>query len=144
MKAVDYTQLRRDYARWKRLVNMPSETLRRFLDTPEGKAAGLSKEEAERLHIKRGRDSARAILRMRSKPFSQWTSDDFAWMRRQVSFISRMTGNRGALVKDGKPTRKLTSLWVWGNVPHGVSPDGYTESPPTLKRVKVSRNNQLE
>jgi hypothetical protein len=121
----DLAELRKDYARWKRLVNMPSKTLKKFLDTPEGEEAGLSKKEAKKLRIKRGRDSARAILRMRSKPFSEWSSEDINWMYRQLSFISRMTGNRGPLMKDGEPTRKLTSLWVWGNMPRGMSPNKY-------------------
>lgn len=118
------------YARWKKLVNMPSDTLKKFLDTPTGKDAGLKKSEASKLGIGTGRESARAILRMRQKPLSQWDKTDISWMGRQLSFISRMSGNAGPMFqvnKDGKkiPTRKLTSLWVWGHVPAGHAPGKY-------------------
>lgn len=123
-------ELREKYARWRKLVNMPSATLKKFIGSDTGKEAGLSREEASSLGIKSGRDSARAILRMREKPFSEWSADDIRWMNRQISFVSRMTGNRGPLFqvnKDGKkiPTRKLTSLWIWGNSPDGHSPGKY-------------------
>ena len=127
----DMEQVRKDYRRWRQLVNMPSATLRKFLGTTEGKEAGLSPKEAKKAGgIKTGRGSARAILRMREKPFSEWTSDDIGWMYRQISFVSRMSGNQGPMYKvdkDGKkiPTRKLTSLWVWGNVPPGHAPGKY-------------------
>lgn len=123
-------ELREKYARWKKLVNMPSATLKKFIDSDTGKEAGLSRQEASNLGIKSGRDSARAILRMRQKPFSEWTADDIKWMNRQISFVSRMSGNRGPMFqvnKEGKkiPTRKLTSLWIWGNVPPGHPPGKY-------------------
>lgn len=123
-------ELKEKYARWKILVNMPSATLKKFIDSDTGKEAGLSRSEASELGIKSGRDSARAILRMREKPLSEWSPEDIKWMNRQISFVSRMTGNRGPLFKvdsDGKkiPTRKLTSLWIWGNSPDGHSPVKY-------------------
>jgi uncharacterized protein YktA (UPF0223 family) len=127
----DPEKLRDDYKRWRKLVNMPSSTLEKFLDTDEGKKAGLSPKEAKKAGgIKTGRGSARAILRMRSKPFSEWSTEDINWLYRQISFISRMSGVEGPLYKtdkDGKriPTRKLTSLWVWGHVPPGHSPGKY-------------------
>ncbi len=123
-------ELKEKYARWKELVNMPSPTLKKFIDSDTGKEAGLSRQDASNLGIKSGRDSARAILRMRQKSFSEWTADDIKWMNRQISFVSRMSGNRGPMFqvnKEGKkiPTRKLTSLWIWGNVPTGHSPAKY-------------------
>ena len=131
LEARDRDKAREDYSRWKQLTNMPSPSLEKFLDTEEGREAGLSRKEARAAGgIKTGRDSARAILRMRQKPFSEWSSDDIDWMYRQISFISRMSGMRGPLYKtdaDGKriPTRKLTSLWIWGNTPDGHSPGKY-------------------
>lgn len=117
------------YEQWKKLVNMPSDTLEKFLDSETGQQAGLKRSEAAKLGIGTGRDSARAILRMRKKPFSEWNENDIAWMKRQISFISRMSGNPGPLFieKDGKkiPTRKLTSLWIWGHIPDGHSPGKY-------------------
>ena len=127
----DDRQVKKDYIRWKRLVNMPSKTLQKFLETEEGKRAGLTPKEAKRAGgIRTGRGSARAILRMRAKPFAEWTSADVNWLYRQLSFVSRMRGLDGAYSardKEGKivPTRKLTSLWVWGHVPKGHSPEKY-------------------
>lgn len=120
------SDLKEKYKRWKELINMPTSMLKKFLETDDGKDAGLSRKEASKLGIGTGRDSARAILRMRDKPLSEWSDDDIRWMGRQISFVSRMTGNDGPLYKkdsDGKkiPTRKLTSLLVWGNIPSGIS-----------------------
>lgn len=130
-EARDPDKLKEDYRRWKKLVNMSSATLEKFLDSDTGKEAGLSRKEAKSAGgIKTGRDSARAILRMREKPFSEWSKDDIDWMYRQISFVSRMSGNEGPMYKvnkDGKkiPTRKLTSLWIWGNSPEGHPPSKY-------------------
>jgi hypothetical protein len=127
----DPDKVKEDYRRWRKLVNMPSSTLEKFLDTSEGKKAGLSQKEAKKAGgIKTGRGSARAILRMRSKPFSEWSTEDINWMYRQISFVSRMSGNDGPMFKLDKegnkiPTRKLTSLWVWGHVPTGHAPGKY-------------------
>jgi hypothetical protein len=122
----DMDQVRKDYKRWRQLVNLPSSTLEKFLDSKEGREAGLTPKEAKKAGgIKTGRGSARAILRMRSKPLSQWSTEEINWMYRQISFVSRMSGVDGPMYKtnkDGKkiPTRKLTSLLVWGNKPTGV------------------------
>ena len=127
----DPIQVRRDHVRWKQLVNMSATSLEKFLETPYGKEAGLSRQEAKKAGgIGTGRDSARAILRMKSTPFSKWSDNDIDWMYRQISFVSRMTGNSGPLFKmdkDGKkiPTTKLLSLWIWGNNPDGHPPSKY-------------------
>lgn len=115
------------YHEWKKLVNMSTAELKKFINSNLGKEAGLNREQAKQSGgIKRGRDSARAILRMRSKPFSDWDENDKDWMGRQISFISRMTGNKGPMLDEkSRPTRKLTSLWIWGNVPKGLKPTKY-------------------
>lgn len=112
-----------DYRRWKKLVNMSSAEIQSFLDSQDGKVAGLSRKEAANAgtgggKITSGRDSARAIIRMKNKPFSEWDESDMKWMRKQISFISRMSGNPGKLKdENGRPTRKLLSLKVWGHNP---------------------------
>lgn len=106
------------YEEWKLLVNMTPRQLREFMQSEYGRSAGLSKEEAERLGIRRGWDSAKAILRMKEKGVSAWNDSDWQWARRQVAFIRRMLGNRGAYFdRHGEPTRKLTSLLIWGHNP---------------------------
>lgn len=102
---------------WKKLINMSANEIQNFLDSEDGKKAGLSKKEAEG-PIKRGRDSARAIIRMLKTNPDKWSDNDWEWAKRQVSFISRMSGAKGPLKDDkGEPTRKLLALKVWGHNP---------------------------
>lgn len=112
-----------DYKTWKKLVNMGAKEIQSFLDSQDGKKAGLSRKEASNAgtggrKITSGRDSARAIIRMKSKPRSEWDENDYRWMRKQISFISRMKGAKGPLYDDkNRPTRKLLALKVWGHNP---------------------------
>jgi hypothetical protein len=103
--------------RWKQNVNMSSSELKRFMNV-YGSTAGLSRTEAAGEGIKSGRDSARAIIRMKQKPVREWNDTDVAWMRRQNRFVARMRGAKGPLYTDkGAPTRKLLALKVWGHDP---------------------------
>lgn len=105
------------YKKWKSLINMSSKEIQEFLDSDDGKVAGLSKKDAEG-PIKRGRDSARAIIRMLDISKDDWSDNDWDWAKRQVSFISRMSNAQGPLKDDkGNPTRKLLALKVWGYDP---------------------------
>lgn len=107
------------YDKWNKLVNMSKSELEKFIDSSKGQEAGLSKKDAEG-PIKRGRDSARAIVRMLDTPKEKWSSNDWDWAKRQISFISRMTGSQGPLYDEkSRPTRKLLSLLIWGNKPSG-------------------------
>ena len=105
--------------KWRDLVNMSVSELEKFMESEEGKAAGLSRSEASKAGIRSGRDSARAIIRMKQKKPEEWTAADWGWAGRQISFISRMRGNDGPLTdpKTGEKTRKLTSLLIWGHDP---------------------------
>jgi len=111
------------YKTWKKLINMSANEIQKFLDSDEGKEAGLSRKEAATAgagggKITSGRDSARAIIRMLGKKFEDWTENDLDWMKAQISFISRMKANPGQLLDDkGRKTRKLLSLLVWGHDP---------------------------
>ena len=106
------------YKKWKHLVNMSVPELKKFYDSEEGKKAGLSVEEAHKLHIHNGRESARWIMKMIPINHKEWTPKMWEWANRQISFISRMKGNPGALYdKDGNKTRKHTSLLIWGHNP---------------------------
>lgn len=113
------------WPKWRESVNMTASEIEDFLETEEGKAAGLSREEASEQGIARGRDSARALLRMLptgGKSYEQaeknWSRNDWEWAQRQYSFIARMKGVEGPLYdEDGNMTRKLTSLLIWGHDP---------------------------
>ena len=102
---------------WRMLVNLSPARLRQFL-TQWGTVAGLSRTEAQAQGIRSGRESARWILKMKAVPVRAWTPAMWAWAGRQVAFIKRMRANPGALVKDdGRPTRKLLALLLWGHDP---------------------------
>ena len=111
------------YKEWEKLVNMGPKELEDFIDSDEGEEAGLSRKEASKAgakggKIKSGRDSARAIVRMLNTKKSDWTPNDWAWAKRQVNFITRMSGAKGPMRDEkGRPTRKLLALKIWGHNP---------------------------
>jgi hypothetical protein len=109
------------YAEWKVLVNMTAKELQAFLDD-YGDVAGLSRQEAAAQGVRSGRDSARAILRMKAKPKAEWTASDWQWARRQIAFIKRMGGGGSALLQERRdgvlvPTRRYLALLLWGHDP---------------------------
>ena len=96
----------------------------KFIESEGGKEAGLTQKEASKEGIKSGKQSAKWILKMKqsgsslSDALENWKSAEWEWAGRQISFISRMSGNRGPLYdEDDKPTRKLLSLKIWGHDP---------------------------
>ncbi len=111
------------YKKWSKLINMSGKELEAFLDSDDGKEAGLSRKEsgkagAKGKKITSGRDSARAIVRMLKKKKEDWQAGDWKWANKQISFISRMKGAAGPLRDEkGRPTRKLLALKIWGYNP---------------------------
>ena len=111
------------YKKWSKLINMSGKELQVFIDSDDGKEAGLSRKEsgkagAKGKKITSGRDSARAIVRLLDKKKEDWESRDWDWANKQISFISRMKGAAGPLRDDkGRPTRKLLALKIWGYNP---------------------------
>lgn len=106
------------YKKWKSLVNMSSSELSSFMNSEEGRVAGLSKSEADAQGIKSGRESATWILKMQKTKVENWTPEMWKWCGRQISFISRMKGMNGGLYDDKKrKTRKHLSLLIWGHNP---------------------------
>lgn len=106
------------YDKWKSLVNMSSGELKNFYDSEEGKKAGLSQSEANKQGIDSGRESARWIMKMKQTPKSKWTPNMWRWARKQISFISRMSGMKGGLYQpNGEKTRKHLALLIWGHNP---------------------------
>jgi hypothetical protein len=106
------------YKKWKDLVNMSASELKKFMDSEEGKVAGLSKKEADKLGIDYGRESAKWILKMKDTPVKDWTPNMWRWAKKQISFNSRMRGNKGKLYDEkGRKTRKHLSLLIWGHNP---------------------------
>lgn len=126
------------YKKWKSLVNMSKSELENFYNSGEGKKAGLSSSEAKNLGIHSGRESARWIMKMKDTPKSEWTPTMWKWAKRQISFISRMSGNKGGLYDDkGNKTRKHTSLLIWGHNPKKHKSGGTISQTPAPKKDKV-------
>ena len=118
------------YAKWRKLVNMSKSELQKFYDSEEGKQAGLTPEEANQEGIDSGRESARWIMKMKDTKVADWTPTMWKWAKKQISFISRMSGNKGKLVdENGKKTRKYLSLLIWGNDPNKKASGGDIEEP---------------
>lgn len=111
------------HKKWNGLVNMSAKELETFIDSEEGEEAGLSRKEAGKAgagggKITSGRDSARAIVRMLKRDRESWTDNDWDWARKQVNFITRMSGVDGPNRDEkGRPTRKLLALKIWGHDP---------------------------
>ena len=111
------------YKKWSKLINMGAKELQAFIDSDDGKEAGLSRKESGKAgtggkKITSGRDSARAIVRLLDKKKEDWESRDWDWANKQISFISRMKGSAGPLRDEkGRPTRKLLALKIWGYNP---------------------------
>ena len=105
------------YKEWKSLVNMTQSELKKFYDSEEGKEAGLSASKAKSLGIDSGRESARWIMKMKETPVGKWTPTMWKWAKKQINFIKRMSGVKGDLMKNGKPTRKYLALKIWGYDP---------------------------
>lgn len=119
-------QKRRElYAKWRKLINMSAESLEKFKESQTAKGRkdskqypGLKPKEAAKIGIDSGVESANWIIKMKRTPVKDWTPDMWRWAGKQVSFVSRMLGNAGALYdEDGNPTRKLLSLKIWGHNP---------------------------
>ncbi len=132
------------YNRWKSLVNMSKSELYDFYHTTEGKMAGLSARQARDKGIDSGRESARWIMKMKDTPVSEWTAAMWKWAKKQISFISRMSGVKGALYDDdGNKTRKHLALLIWGHNPEKKSAGGdiggtyYHGSPRDLSELKI-------
>lgn len=113
------------YTKWKSLVNMSKYELQKFYLSKDGKEAGLSASEAKEKGIDSGRESARWIMRMKDIPYTKWTPDMWRWAKKQISFISRMSGMKGGLYDaKGNKTRKHTSLLIWGHNPEKFNNGG--------------------
>lgn len=117
------------YKKWKSLVNMSRSELENFYNSKEGKVAGLKQGEAKAQGIDSGRESARWIMKMKDTPISNWTPTMWKWANKQISFISRMSGNKGSLYdENGNKTRKHTSLLIWGHNPEKYEKGGIVNS----------------
>jgi hypothetical protein len=92
-------------------MNMPPARLRRWLDTPESRAAGQKKDASESV----GHASGRRILAIRAKRQADLTDDDLAHMDKVVGYVRRHLKQRPR--GDVSATRWRHSLMNWGHDP---------------------------
>ena len=128
----DEIELRRDYHKWKKLINMPGKTLEWMIDNDKVEEFGLSSHEWERIHGKRSpRIPLNVIDKMRAKPFPQWESEWINWMYRQMTMVNHFLDREGLYFKEKNdkkiPTDKLKSLWSWGHIPRSYFPQKYED-----------------
>ena len=116
------------WKKWHQLINMTEKELKDFYDSEDGKDAGMKQSEADKAGIDSGRESARMLIKMIpigntfEAASKNWTPTMWSWCRKQNSFNSRMRGMRKRMVgnpfeRDGKMTRWLKSLLIWGSDP---------------------------
>jgi DNA polymerase III sliding clamp (beta) subunit (PCNA family) len=133
------------YTKWKSLVNMSKSELKDFYESKDGKEAGLSASEAKEEGIDSGRESARWIMKMIDVPYTEWTSNMWRWAKKQISFISRMSGMKGDLYDDkGNKTRKHTSLLIWGHNPEKLKNGGEIKTNEMKNKKKYDYNNPIK
>ena len=114
------------WAKWYTLINMSVKELKDFMDSEEGKEAGLNKKEGKKFGIHTGRQSAGWLLKMIpigqswESALKNWTPEMWYWCSNQVRFNSRMRKGKGPLYdrkNKNKKTRRHTSLLIWGHDP---------------------------
>ena len=126
------------HKKWKSLINMSYSELEKFYNSEEGKKAGLTKDKAHSLGIHYGRESARWILKMKKTNVRDWTDTMWEWAKRQVNFVTRMSGNAGDLIDDkGNKTRKYLSLLIWGNDPKKMAEGGVIGAGQQLSEIDM-------
>lgn len=132
------------YAKWRKLINMSRSELEKFYNSDEGKVAGLSPEEAKEAGIDSGRESARWIMKMKATKVADWTPTMWKWAKKQISFVSRMSGNKGKLVdENGNKTRKYLSLLIWGHDPNKKASGGHVDEPCHVCSMNDAKYHQL-
>jgi hypothetical protein len=116
------------WKRWKKLINMSVGEIEKFLDSENGKDAGMKTSDAHKIGISSGKESAHMLIKMipigssYKKAEENWTPTMWKWAKKQISFNSRMIGAKKRIKgdpyeKNGEMTRWLKSLLLWGHNP---------------------------
>ncbi|WP_066517321.1 DUF3140 domain-containing protein [Sphingobium cloacae] len=109
-KPLDRDQIARDFAA---AVNMGVEELAEWLDTPESKAVGWKGADGKARESV-GHASGRRIVGILGMARNELSADDYAHMRKVVSYIRRHTAQQPANIVT---SRWRYSLKNWGHDP---------------------------
>lgn len=93
------------------VVNMSSSTLEKWLDTDESKSVG-QKKDGDNESI--GHESGKKIIGILAKKQADLTDDDYAHMRKVISYVRRHLAQKPAEVAG---SNWLYSLKNWGHNP---------------------------
>ena len=127
-KALEDDEKREIYDRWHKLINMTQKELDDWGDNPERLKASLNRQRAkESGGIQSGYDSFRRIVRRKSKPFKDWSPQDFQNAQQEINFNTRMLGNNPGqpVNKDVNKSKWEISLLNWGHDPSKKSSPSY-------------------
>lgn len=107
------------YDKWKGLINMSQKALDGWAKNPARLEASLNREKAKSEGgIQSGLDSLHRIKRRRSKPFKEWSDQDFDNAAQENGFNGRMLGGKiGQPVGNTGMSKWEISLRNWGHDP---------------------------
>ncbi|MEZ0607130.1 DUF3140 domain-containing protein [Fibrella sp. WM1] len=99
------------YSEFNEVVNMSATTLEKWLDTAESKKVGQKDDDdAESV----GHQSGKKIIKILNKKKDDLTSDDYAHMRKVISYVRRHSAQKPHEVEG---SNWLFSLKNWGHDP---------------------------
>lgn len=108
---LDENEKKEVYGEFKDVVNMSASTLEKWLATPESQEVGQKKDgESEST----GHQSGKKIIEILGKKQAELDDDDYAHMRKVVSYVRRHSAQQPA---DVEGSNWLYSLKNWGHDP---------------------------
>lgn len=118
-KARSPEEKREIYKKWNSLINMSQSALDAWAENDERLLASINRSEAKDSGgIQSGYDSFHRIKRRKSKPFEEWSAQDFDNASQENGFNSRMLGNEpGPPIEGTRKSKWEISLKNWGHDP---------------------------
>lgn len=104
------------YGNFKEAVNMAPATLEKFLDSDDSKRVGWKGDDGKSGGESVGHASGRRIVEIKRKKKADLTDDDYAHMKKVVSYVHRHLAQDGPS-KDKEHSDWRYSLMNWGHDP---------------------------
>lgn len=105
------------YAEFRKAVNMTPAAIEKFLDTEDSKRVGWKGEDGKGSGESVGHKSGKRIVEIKRKKKADLTADDYAHMRKVVSYVARHSKQGPKSKADVKTSDWRYSLMNWGNDP---------------------------
>ena len=103
------------YREFKAAVNMTPAAIETFLESDDSKRVGWKGEDGKGSGESVGHKSGKRIVAIKRKAKAELTADDYAHMRKVVSYVARHSAQGPA--KDKKHSDWRYSLMNWGHDP---------------------------